>query len=476
MSAREDFGAAAAVGLLRGGFQLLLWGLGYRVLTVDDYLRTAVAAAMPNHWQWFPDPFFLPAYFWIYSIPYRLGFSVSAGSIGATVLLACASSALLYLLLRKLELPAGHAFLGALLFSAQPMCLWLGGVPLSETLGLVLLLTVLWLWDSPSRALRFAAVAALALVTLVRYESWLYAIFFAGIVLGDRRFGFPERILRSVGALSGFVVFALWRLSGPDPWGPLLFSQDTAVQYLTPRVQLGHVIAGGIALLPLGFLALVAAILFGRYWVPGVRRAPLLIAWSLWSLANLFLPLISIGYYPMVFPVRSLLTGAVLFWLLSFPSLSRILARLSPAMLAAVGIGGIAVLAPLSFRPLPEVKEETLSAARVLGSVLPELGASTLLLERRDLGWTVLWGLNNGDRRIIFDRRDFDVPSPLATVEGAMTFFAAHPEAACVLTASREGRNAAAAVRPEWTPKWSDGKYTLSCVPGFTKTAANAAR
>ncbi len=476
MSDRKDSGAAAAVAVVRSGFQLILLGFGYRVLTVDDYLRVSVTAAEVHSWKWFPDAFFLPAYFWIYSIPVRLGWPLGSGAIVATILLASISSALFYLLFRKSGLSKGLSILGALLFSVQPMPLWLGGVPLSETLGLLLLLLALLSWDSPSGPFRIAASLSLALVTLVRYECWPYAVIFAAVVLYDFRRPFKERLLRSATAVSGLLTFAIWRLSRPDPWGPLLFSQAEATHYLTPAFQFGQVLWGGIALLPLGFLALVVALFSIRSWRSTFSTPPLLVAWFLWSLVSLFLPLLSIGYYPMVFPERALLTSAALFWILGFPCLVRIFARLSFPMLIAAGVGCMVVLAPFSFHPVSKVQEETLEAARVLGSLLPNLGTSTIVVERKDLGWTVLWGLNDGDPRIVFDRPDFTAPSAFASVEGIGEFLNRHSEAACVLSSSLTGRKTTAAARPAWTVRWSAGKYDLRCVAGTKENVSSAAR
>src|SRR6185295_7786491 len=115
--------------------------------SVDDYLRVSLASKIANHWAWFPDPFLLPFHAWIHALAFKMGCSFEGSTIGLTIVWAGISTGLLYLLALKLGASVRTAVVVALLASLEPLALWLGGVPLSETLGLVLLLGSLVLWN-----------------------------------------------------------------------------------------------------------------------------------------------------------------------------------------------------------------------------------------------------------------------------------------------------------------------------------------
>jgi hypothetical protein len=343
-------------------------------------------------------------------------------------------------------------------------------------LGLAILLACLLLWDSPDRRERFSAAGLMAILSLLRYEAWPFALIFAVFTFADRRSSRRERSARAGLSLAGFLVFVLWRLSTPDPLGPVRFSQTTAELFMDPALRLGRVAWGALALMPLTLFALPSAgiRLFSCF---RERHAfSLLGAWTAWSVLSLFLPLVGVGYYPLVFPERITLVPGVLLWLCAVPIWSPRAEKFSRPATALLVVGLLAVMARTTLNPEPEIKEETLRAARVLGSSLASLPSRTILVQRRDLGWTVLWGLNDGNERIVFDRPNLQAESPLGKPPGVLSLLRNHPDAACVLSATRQAQAAATEALPSWRRAWADGKYALYCEPAVIRTVSGALR
>ena len=155
------------------------------------------------------------------------------------------------------------------------------------------------------------------------------------------------------------------------------------------------------------------------------------------------------------------------------------LTRLRPGWLAFLTALTAIPLLFIASRPPVEVKPETLRTAvrlRALLATLPD--DRQILVQRADLGWTVLWGINDADPRIVFDRVRFaaagvkelgaEEPSPIADRESAARFFAYRPELACAVGVSKPGIvDMARAVPPSWSLRWSDEKYSLYCAVGF---------
>src|SRR5205085_11292622 len=136
----RDLLAVIAVAAIRVILQVCLLSMGFFALSVDDYLRVSVADQMAHHWAFFPDPLFLPGYFWIYSVPIRLGFAPTPSALAMTFLFSSATSVLLFLTFRQIKLSRSRAMIISLAITTQPISLWVGGVPLAESLGLFLLL------------------------------------------------------------------------------------------------------------------------------------------------------------------------------------------------------------------------------------------------------------------------------------------------------------------------------------------------
>jgi hypothetical protein len=424
---------------LRLGLQVLLFIRGFQVLSVDDYLRVSIAHRISQNWQWFPDPLFLPGYFWIYALPLKAGLSVRLGSMAATWFFAALSSALFYAVLIRLKVSQRIAFGLALLWSLQPLTLWLGGVPLSETLSVLLLLSVLLTWDHESSVLRWSGCVALSLLTLIRYESW--AIIPILWMAPNRRIRFFERALSVVGV----VLFLGWRLLQGDATGPFQYASSEAYQGWEAWGQRHLIFWSFLALLPI--TAMVSPFALFRNEASDIQvRTKRLMGWYV---VSLLLPLFSIGYFQLVFLPRILFFPSTLLLLCAAPALDRVIQRSLSApsrIFLFVGIG--VVMISIAIRPLVDVKPETVEAARNLKLALRVLDPNDhILVEQRDLGWTALWGLNDADPRLVFSN----------TWSGPLS-----DRTRCALMSGR-GRWFQFEKAIGWNKRWGAGKYRLYC-------------
>ncbi len=451
--------------LLRLTLQLLLFCNGYEVLTSDDYLRVWVANQTSQNWRWFPDLVYLPFYFWLYAIPLALQIPLRFAAVGLTILLAAASTALIYILIRK-QTSARTAFAGALLWSLQPLVVWIGGVPLSETLGIVLLLLTLLLWQHKKFTWRIVAALCLVALTLVRFEAWPLAGLLALMLLCRRNEPLVQRLVPVLISSSGMIVFFCWRLSLPDPVALLLFLRQNAKLFMPVEHVTKHLMTAAAALTPMMLPTLVLTLLWlPKLWQSRSNLRPSLVV-ALGSSVSL-IPLVASGYYAHLFPERMLLLPCCMWTITGMVVLSNWLDRLSKTALLLLALLSSLLLFGLSSKPQVIVKPETVQAGKLLRELLQTVPPSEqILVERRDLGWTALWGLSDGNQRIRFHRRSIR-PRPLTNPRKAAALFQAMPQLSCALAASRSGAKAIAATMPaNWQTKWRRSKYTLFCRPG----------
>ncbi|HLG18953.1 MAG TPA: hypothetical protein VI895_03935 [Bdellovibrionota bacterium] len=456
---------AAWVALLRLVIQAFLFLSGFRVLSVDEYLRVSVAVQTAKHWAWFPDPFFLPAYFWIYSVPLRLGLTVQTSAVGLTILFSAGCSSLFYLWLRRMTASRETAWTGSILWSLQPAVLWLGGVPLSETLGLFLLLGALYGWSGASKWSRFLSAFCLGIGSLVRYEVWLTAVVLSIFVWFEKTRPRKERLARSSIGVSGILLFLMWRGLQADPLGPIRMVQAAAFVHLTPSTIADRLFWFAVGTFPLVVFAFVAV-------ASGLLRRHIRVALSLMVLVVIalsFLPLLTplfrLSHYPLVFPERLILIPCTLLTGLAFIAADRwilqITRPLRMALLVSIGL----IFCGLAAFPPAEVQPETIDAARQLNSILKTMThEQRVLVERKDLGWTALWGLTNGDPRIVFDRPTLRTPPPWKS-RAESDWWGQFPCVVCTLSSSKNGAAAFRSLPPRtWKLRWSAGKYTLACL------------
>ena len=177
---------ALGVGAAKLVVSLAVLGAGFVAVSDDDYARIVIAQRFaeaphldPSGTSWLPLPF------WLYGTAFWLfGGSLAVARVVA-VLLGIASMGLLYLAARWLGAGRLGAWVGALVASLFPWSAWLGAAPVPEVPAAAL--SVLGMAALAQNGLRprVLGAAALAASCFCRYEGWPVALAFTTVSLYD---------------------------------------------------------------------------------------------------------------------------------------------------------------------------------------------------------------------------------------------------------------------------------------------------
>jgi len=193
----------------------------------------------------------------------------------------------------------------------------------------------------------------------------------------------------------------------------------------------------------------------------GVNRKTVLVS------AMVFLTLLVIlflGYFPLVFSPRVLFFPLLMLFPLSCVGFSKFYERASRPLIFLIYFSFFGFFAWSGSTPQREIRPDTLHAADVLGEFLGLHPEGRVLVEKKDLGWAVLWGLNDGDSRIVFDRKGMRSPKRFLNETWLQKKLKKESGFACVMSSSKKGRSVFENVRPAlWRNYWNEGKYLMVC-------------
>ncbi len=455
-----DLWIVAAFFLGRVIFQFCYrWIHDFQVLSVDEYIRLSVSHDLAGKWQWFPDPLWLPGYFWLHGALMKIGLSVRMAGFGVAWVSAGLVSGSLYWMIRNLGTSRQRAIWMTFLFSIQPLSIWLGGVPLSEgpTLAFVLLGLVFWMEGRKNESVLFWIVAS-----LFRYEVW-------PIVFGLILEAFLEKTekksiicFRSILMVLGiaFCIFHIVNFSTPFGAISYTFEQSAlSANHLAQRSQfwlaMPRFMAFSMLLLPFIPLSFIKRHTIQKCFF--------------YATASIFLThvmIVGVGFYPLVYSPRMWLLPLGVGFPLAVLGMSHFLARYpiwKPAILGLLFLFGVAGLMQ---SPNTEVKRETIKAAEVIKKVSQEYPSSSkTLAERADLGSYVLWGLTGKKANLIFDRVGMREEKLFSDPLWLQRRLRPNSFVSCLLSSSEKGKFVVEKVAPNWEPRWREGKYFLACDP-----------
>ncbi len=380
-------------------FLLFVWRLcDLDVLSVDDFLRVWVSIQTYKHQTFTLEPYFFPFYHLIYGGLLNLTNNVYPGTNVLTMLFSSISIVLTYLLLIKMGLKNRPAVFVAMACNFQPLLIWMGCVPLSESLAIMLLLLALLGLHSQHRWQNMMGGLALAAYAFTRLEGLLIWLLVMISVLLKKEF-FNRRLFIFSSAL-GPVAFVYWQLTLDEPFYAFAFASYAANQI--PKgmafIKTQEALFKSFwTLLMLMCLPLFAFFNFAKFKLHGLFFLLVCV-----GLLLVYGPMFGLGYYPMVYAYRA--TFLLLFWIVFFGLYLFVSGSLYVTKMNWVLMLGLLINFVLCFFPIREVRGETLELAKVI----KKNHERSVLLEKQDLGWTVVWGINADHRGLYFDRDYFN--------------------------------------------------------------------